>query len=72
MWLKNLTGFPEQKEAIQKNITLKDGKLETPSLKELRARVQNGNAKRGKLKLQAIRADVKALHLDQNNANALF
>ena len=60
MWLKNLTGFQEQKEAIQKNITLKDGKLkslvngkeyyygklETPSLKELRVRVKNSNAKK--------------------------
>jgi len=86
MWLKNLTGFQESKEAIHKNITLKDGKLkslingeeyhygtlETPSLKELRERVENSYAKKGKLKLQAISADVKALHLDPNNANALF
>jgi hypothetical protein len=86
MWLKNLTGFQEQKEAIQKNITLKDGKLkssvnnkeyhygtlETPSLKELRERVGNSNAKKTKLKLTAIQADAKALHLDKNNANALF
>ena len=65
MWLKNLTGFQESKEAIHKNITLKDGKLkslingrayhygrlETPSLKELRERVENSHAKKGKLKL---------------------
>ena len=86
MWLKNLTGFQESKEAIHKNITLKENKLkslvngkeyhygtlETPSLKELREQVQNSNSKKGKLKLQAIQADVKALHLDPNNANALF
>ncbi|SFV69801.1 PMID: 11759840 [hydrothermal vent metagenome] len=86
MWLKNLTGFNESKESIHKNITLKDGKLkslvntkeyhygtlETLSLKELRERVKNSNVKKGKLKLQAISADVKALHLDPNNAKALF
>ena len=86
MWLKNLIGFQESKEAIYKNIIVIDGKLkslvnskkyyygklETPSLKELRVRVENSNAKKGKLKLQAIRADVKDLHLDQHNANALF
>ena len=29
MWLKNLLGFNESKEAIQNNITLKDGKLKS-------------------------------------------
>lgn len=86
MWLEKLLGFEESKEAIQKNITLNDGKLkslvngkeyhygtlETPSLKELRLRVKNANAKKGKLKLQAISADVKNLHLNEENANALF
>ena len=86
MWLKKLLGFQESKEAIHKNITLKDsklkslvngkeyyyGKLETPSLKELRVRVKNSNAKKGKLKLQAISADVKNLHLNEENKNALF
>ncbi len=86
MWLKKLTGFQESKEAIQKNITLKDGKLkslingkeyhygtlDTPSLKELRERVRNSKAQKGKLKLQASQSDVKALHLDPNNVNALF
>ncbi len=86
MWLEKLLGFEESKEAIQKNITLNDGKLkslvngkeyhygtlEIPSLKELRIRVKNANAKKGKLKLQAISADVKNLHLNEENANALF
>ena len=76
MWLKKLTGFSESKEAIQNNITLKDGKLkskvnnkeyhlgqlETPSLKELRVRVENSDAKKGKLKLSAIQANVRDLH----------
>jgi len=86
MWLKNLTGFNESKESIVKNITVKDGvlkskvnnksyhygTLETPTLKELRVRVAKSNSKKGKLKLQAIQADVRALHLDESNANALF
>ncbi len=86
MWLKNLIGFDESKEAIYKNITVKDGvltskvnnksyhygTLETPTLKELRERVAKSNSKKGKLKLQAIQADVKALHLDKTNENALF
>jgi len=86
MWLKNLIGFNESKEAIYKNITLKDGvlkskvnnksyhygTLETPTLKELREEVAKSNSKKDKLKLQAIQADVKVLHLDKNNENALF
>lgn len=86
MWLKKLIGFPESKEAIQKNITLKDNKLkslvnekeyhygtlETLSLKDLREKVKNSNAKKGKQKLKAIQADVKDLHKDLNNPNALF
>jgi hypothetical protein len=86
MWLKNLIGFDESIKAIYKNIILKDGKLkssvngkeyhygelEIPSLKELRERVKKSKAKKGKLKLKAIQSDVKDLHLDPNNANALF
>ena len=86
MWLKNLIGFNESKEAIYKNITLKDGvlkskvnnksyhygTLETPTLKELREEVAKSNSKKDKLKLQAIQADVKVLHLDKNNENTLF
>jgi hypothetical protein len=86
MWLKTLTGFDESKEAIYQNLTLKDGlltskinnksyhygKLETPTLKELRERVAKSDATKGELKLQAIQADAKALHLDKNNKNALF
>ncbi len=86
MWLNNLIGFNESKEAIYKNITVKDGvlkskvnnksyhygTLETPTLKELKERVVKSNRKKGKLKLHAIQADVRALHLDESNENALF
>jgi len=86
MWLKKLIGFDESIEAIYKNITLKKsklkssvngkeyhyGELEIPLLKELRERVKKSKSPKGKLKLKAIQADVKDLHLDPNNANALF
>ncbi|CAA6801101.1 MAG: PMID: 11759840 [uncultured Sulfurovum sp.] len=86
MWLKNLTGFQESKDAIYQNIIVKENKLkslangkeyhygtlENPSLKELREKVKNSHAKKRKLKLRAIQADVKALHLDPSNKNALF
>jgi len=86
MWFNDLTGFYEKRESIAKNLTLNDGvlkskannksyhcgTLETPTLKELRERVAKGNCKKGTLKLQTIQADVKALHLDKTNANALF
>ena len=86
MWLKKLIGFNESKEAIYKNLIVKEGvlkskinnksyhygTLETPTLKELRERVAQSKSKKGKLKLRAIQADVKVLHLDETNANALF
>jgi len=76
MWLKILLGFQESKEAIHRNIEIKNkklkskvnnkeyhlGQLETPSLKELRVRVENSDAKKGKLKLSAIQANVRDLH----------
>ena len=86
MWFNDLTGFSEEKEAIEKSLTVNDGvltskvneksfycgRLETSSLKELRERVAKSSAKKGQLKLQAISADVKILHLDEKNKNALF
>jgi len=88
MWLKPLLGFQESKEAIYQNLSVKDGvlkskvngksyhygRLETPTLKELRDRVakSKSKSKKGKLKLQAIQADARALHVDPNNKNALF
>ena len=75
MWLKILLGFNELKEAIHKNIELNNkeyhyGTLETLSLKDLRDKVKNSKAKRGKLKIRAIQADARALHLDKGNTNA--
>jgi len=86
MWLKTVIGFQESKEAIYQNITLNENKLkslangkeyhygtvETTSVKELREKVKNSNAKKGKLKLKAIEADVKDLHLDSKNVSLTY
>jgi hypothetical protein len=86
MWFSDLTGFYEKQGSIYNNLTVKEGvlksningrefycgTLETPTLKELRDRVVKSGAKKGKLKLEAIQADVKALHLDEKNKKALF
>ena len=87
MWFEKLTGFHEESpEQVHDNMSI-DGKLlkfhtngmqyiygslEVPSLKDLRKQVKNSNTLKGKLKLSAIRADVRDLHLDSNNSNALF
>ena len=86
MWFNDLAGFYEKEKSIYKNLTVNDGvlkskannksyycgTLETPTLKELRERVVKSRIKKGKLKLEAIQADVKILHLNEENKNALF
>ena len=86
MWFNDLTGFYEKQESIYQNLIVRDGilkskvnnrefhygSLEMPTLKELRVRVAKSDAKKGKLKLEAIQADVRALHLDETNRDALF
>jgi hypothetical protein len=87
MWFEKLTGFPEESiEQVHKNITVDGemlksqvngkamvyGRLETPSLAELRERVRTINYKEGKISLREIVANVQNLHIDQINSNALF
>lgn len=48
------------------------GRLETPSLGELRQRVRGNGAKAGKLSLREVVANVQDLHIDPANAGALF
>ncbi len=85
-WFETLTGFPESPEAVRKNLTIDGqvlhskingkcftyGRLETPSLGELRERVQASDYPRGKLSVQEVVANVQHLHLDPANAHALF
>jgi hypothetical protein len=48
------------------------GRLETPSLAELREQVSAAARKPGKLSLREVVADVQDLHADASNAGALF
>jgi hypothetical protein len=87
MWFEELTGFPEESiQQVQENITVDGetlksqingktmvyGRLETPSLGELRERAQASNYKTGKISLRETVANVQDLHVNQTNSDALF
>jgi hypothetical protein len=87
MWFEKLTGFPEESiEQVHKNITVDGetlksqvngkamvyGRLEIPSLAELREHVQGSNYKTGKISLRENVANVQDLHVDPINTGALF
>lgn len=87
MWFEGLTGFAEESpQQVRANITVDGsrmtsrvngqvfacGELETPSLAELRQRVQSGDHKRGRITVREVVADVQQLHADKTNAGALF
>ncbi len=86
MWLEELTGFPESREAIYRYLSVDEGvlrssvngkeyhcgRLDIPSLGELRKRVQGSEVPKGSLTLRNRQADVRLLHLDTDNAHALF
>ena len=86
-WFEALTGFGEQSPSqVRQNITVEGetlasringkvmvfGRLETPSLAELRERVRSGGQSNGRISVQEVVADVQALHADLANAGALF
>ena len=86
-WFEKLTGFPEESpQQVRDNLiiegeqmrslvngkTLVCGRLETPSLAELRQRVRDTHIKTGKLSLTEVVASVEDLHADRSNAGALF
>ena len=86
-WFEGLTGFREiSLHQVRENLLLEDdrltsringanfscGKLETPSLGELRDRVQSGEFKKGKLTVREVVGDVQDLHTELSNARALF
>jgi hypothetical protein len=48
------------------------GRLETPSLAELRERVEASKPETGKLSVREVVADVQSLHRDESNPGALF
>jgi hypothetical protein len=86
MWFEELTGFREASpQQVRDNLivdgeTLKSrvsgrrlicGRLETPSLTELRERVRSAN-NGGTLAIREVVADVTALHADKSLAGSLF
>jgi hypothetical protein len=86
-WFERLTGFPETSpDRVRENITLDGsslrsrvngrvmvcGQLETPSLAELRERVQSSGLKPGRTSVREVVADVRDLHTDVSNAGSLF
>lgn len=86
-WFEKLTGFREDSPQQVRNNIIVDGemlksringkimtygRLETPSLAELRERVRASKYEIGKLSLREIVANVQSLHIDQSNVGALF
>jgi hypothetical protein len=86
-WFEVLTGFPETGPSqVRQNITVDGdaltshingkvmvcGRLETPSLAELQARVRSSGRGGGHLSVREVVADVQALHADVTNAGSLF
>ena len=86
-WFEKLTGFREESPQQVRNNLIVDrgkvkslvngktwvaGRLETPSLGELRQQICDLRAKTGKLSLREIVANAQSLHTDPANAGALF
>ena len=87
-WFETLFGFRETSpEEVRENIELRDrklyskinsnsygiGELTTPYLEELRSSVaKNSESLQGKIKVQNVIGDIRELHCDPANANALF
>lgn len=87
MWFERLTGFREENpEQVRANIAVDGnrmtsavngrvmicGRLETPTLAELRSRCQSCEPPVGRLELSEVVADVQELHRDPSNTGALF
>mgnify|MGYP000718270493 CR=1 FL=1 len=86
-WFEELTGFQETRpEQVRRNLivdgttliskangrTMTWGRLEMPTLAELRQRARACKTASGKLTVRERVADVQSLHKDQANAGALF
>src|SRR5689334_17138687 len=86
-WFEGLTGFREvTPEKVRENIALEDdmmksrvngrvmrcGRLETPSLAELRERIRGSEYPAGKISVREVVASVQSLHEDELNAGSVF
>lgn len=86
-WFTSLTGVEkESREVVHEQIRIEGqqlissvngrsyqwGRLETPSLSELRERVQNVKAASGRMSVREVVANVQDLHSNRENAGALF
>src|ERR1700736_491423 len=87
MWFETLTGFHESSpQQVRENITVDGetlksyvngkvmtcGRLEIPSLSELRERVGSSVNDVGKMKVREGVGNVQSLHEDVSNAGSLF
>lgn len=87
MWFETLTGFSEESpEQVRANITAEPptlrsrvngrtlvcGELETPSLAELRERVESVGHKAGAISVREVVADVQRLHRNEANSGSMF
>ena len=86
-WFERLTGIEERSpEHVRSQLDLEGetlifrangqrwqaGRLETPSLGDLRERVGQLDLPTGRLRIKEVVADARELHADPDNANALF
>ena len=86
-WFEDLTGFSENNpEQVRSNLSLEGstliskvngrelicGRLETPTLAELRERLPNVKSGTRQITVRELVADIQALHADPANAGALF
>ena len=86
-WFRKITGIEETspqsvREMIQltgsqlvslaNNSSYQFGRLEIPSLAELRERIRDVETSHAKIKVREVVADVQRLHVDTANAGALF
>lgn len=86
MWFQELTGFDESVNNVRNKLKIVDnafvslahnkkfefGKLEIPTLEELRSNNQHLEKYNGKIRLSEVIANVLDLHAAQENSNALF
>lgn len=86
MWFQELTGFEESVDNVRNKLKIVDnafvslahnkkfefGKLEIPTLEELRSNNQHLKKYNGKIRLREVIANVLDLHAAQENSNALF